>query len=345
MSKTLFRSTLSKIVTLVMVMALVVLSVPHSVGAAAITGRKVVIGSSALSASTNYTFSFTVPTTGTVIKSFDAQVCDTASGTCTQATTAAGFSSASTGTLPSQPTGLGAASGWTSSVAANKLRILNASNATTPSGSQSIAFQSVGNPTTTSGTFFLRMTTYSDSAWTTPIDTGTVAASTANQVTVTASVDEALAFTVSGTSVSLGTVTAATTGKDGTISMTASTNAGSGYAITYTGSTLTSGSNTIAAYSNAASVAGTAGFGFNLVANTVPSVGTAPSGAGSGTVSSSPQYNTANAFRFASGEQIASAAGLTNSNTYTVSYVANVAGSTPAGAYTSTISYVATPNY
>src|SRR5579883_2620821 len=71
--------------------------------AAQITGRTLTLGSSAASAATTYAFTFTVPTTGTIIKSFSADICTTASGTCT---TPSGFSNSSS-TLSSQPTGMG----------------------------------------------------------------------------------------------------------------------------------------------------------------------------------------------------------------------------------------------
>jgi hypothetical protein len=134
--------------------------------------------------------------------------------------------------------------------------------------------------------------------------------------------------------------------------MTASTNTNSGYSITYTGTALTSTSGgTIPGLTNALNgvaspAAGTAGWGFNLASNTFPTTfGAAPTGTGTGTASASPQYNTANAFRFNSTDVVAGAGAATNSNTYTLSFVANISGATPAGSYSSTISYVATPNF
>jgi len=307
---------------------------------AQLTPRKVTISNSA-SAATNvtYTFNFTVATTATAIKSVAFQFCDAASGTCN----APGSFAAGSAALGSQPTNLGAASGWTNSNSGNSIRILDAANSTVPSGAQTVVFNTVTNPTLSNSTFFVRITTYSDSAWTTPIDTGVVAASTAGQITVTASVDEALTFTLSSATVSLGTLTTGTTGKDGTTTMVASTNASTGYSVTYTGTSLTSPGGALPAYSSSASVAGTAGFGFNLMANTTPSVGTGVSGSGSGTAFTG--YGTANAFTFNSGDKIASASAPTNSNTFTLSYVANVGGATPAGAYTTTLNYVATSNF
>lgn len=308
--------------------------------AAQITGRSVTIGNSAPSASTTYTFNFTVPTTGTAIKSASFTACTTASGTCT---TPSGFSVASS-TLSSQPTGLGATSGWTVNTStAGSLRVTNSSNTTNPSGSQQVVFAGVVNPSATNSTYFFRMTTYSDASWTTVVDTGTVATSTAGQVTVTASVDEALTFTLSNTTVPLGTLTSTSTGS-GTSTMSASTNASSGYAVTVNGTTLTSGANTINALTTpTASSQGSKQFGLNLAANTTPSVGSTVSGSGSGTASTG--YSSANNFKFVSGDTVASATGPTNSNTYTISYLANIDAVTNPGAYSTVLTYVATANF
>lgn len=313
--------------------------------AAQITGRSVTISNSASGASgVTYTFTFTVPTTGTAIKSAAFQFCDAASGTCNTP----GSFAAGSAALASQPTNLGAASGWTVSNSSNSIRILNAANSTNPSSSQTVTFNTVTNPTLTNSTFFIRMTTYSDAAWTTPIDTGVVAASTAGVITVNATVDETLTFTLAAATVTLSpssiTTAAASTG---TSTMSASTNATNGYSITYSSpnSLKPAGGTALPSYSSSASSPGTAGFGINLKANTTPSVGSDPSG-GSGAAASG--YSTANSFSFVGSNvatQVASASGPTNSTSYTVSYVANIAALTAPGAYTTTFTYVATPNF
>lgn len=307
--------------------------------AAQITNRSVAIGSSVASASTTYTFTFN-RVSATPIQSVSFQACTTASGTCT---TPSGFS-VSSSTLPSQPTGLGAASGWTVSTAtAGSLRLSNSSNSTAPSTTQTVYFGAVTNPSATNSTYFFRITTYSDASWSTPLDTGTIATSTAGQITVTATVDETLTFTLSSATAALGTLTTSGTGS-ATSTMTASTNAASGYAITVNGTTLTSGSNTITALSSpTASSVNNRQFGLNLVANTTPSVGSAVSGSGSGAAASG--YNTSDSYKFVTGDTVASASAPTNSNTFTVSYIANIDGSTAAGSYSTVLTYIATANF
>jgi len=145
----------------------------------------------AAGATVTYTFGFKVATTATVVQSFDAQVCTSASGACTTPT---GFVNSASLT---QPVGLGDAAGWTANTAtAGSLRIVKAGDVATPSAtSTTVTFNNVTNPNSV-GTFFVRMTTYSDSAWTTPIDSGVTASSIVNAITVTATVDETLTLCV-----------------------------------------------------------------------------------------------------------------------------------------------------
>lgn len=308
--------------------------------ASQITARKVVIGSSIASATTSYQFTFTVPS-ATVVKSASFAACTTPSGACTPAP---GFS-ASSSTLTGQPTNLGDAAGWIVSTAtAGELRLSKTANVAAPTGSQTVSFSNVVNPSAANSTFYIRMTTFSDALWTTPIDTGVVASSTAGQVTVSASVDETLTFTLASSTVNLGSLTSSSTGK-GTSSMTVATNATNGYSVNYSGTTLTSGTNTITALSSpTASTMNSKQFGINLMSNTTPAIGSNISGAGTGAVAAG--YNTANQFKFVpAGEVVASSSTPTNSNTFTTSYIANIDDVTAAGAYSTNVTYVATANF
>ena len=328
------------------VAALAIVAVPAlqstQASAAQIINRSVVLGSSAPSASTTYAFTFTVPTTGTTVQSVSMVPCTTASGACT---TPAGWSG--TGATSSQPSsaGLGDSTGWTTTDStATELRLSKSGNGTNPTSTPvTVTFSNVTNPSALNSTFFLRITTFSAANWTTAIDTGTVASSTAGQVTVNATVDETLTFTLAAATVTLTTPTPSATGT-GTSTMSAATNAASGYSITVAGNTLT-GPSTLTAMTGAPSSTNSRQFGLNLVANTTPSVGSNVSGSGSGAANVANGYGTADSFKFSSGQTIAGATGPTNSNTFTVSYIANIDGSTLPGAYTTTLTYVATPNF
>jgi hypothetical protein len=348
-----YRKQVAKLALAVLVASTLL---PGSVSAAQITGRKLTLSTSspAAGATVTYAFDFTVPTTGTIIQSWAAQICTTASGACTMPT---GFVNSSS---ISQPTGLGDASGWTGNTAtAGSLRMSKSGNATTPSGAQTVVFNNVTNPTTANQTFYARITTYSDASWTTAIDTGTVAAATATQIQLTGVMDESLVFcvgtsitgqdcsTIAGGTINFGTFSSLST-SSGTSVMAASTNAQSGYSITISGATLTSNSNTIrAATTQEASqtgvVAGQSQFGLNLRANTVPSVGSDVTGTGVGAAAAN--YAAANQFRFVSGDVVAAASEESNANAFTSSYIVNVEGKQAAGTYTATMTYICTATF
>jgi hypothetical protein len=239
------------------------------------------------------------------------------------------------------------------------LQIADSSNATAPSGAVTLTFNNVTNPNNVNTTFYGWITTYSDAAWTpgNAIDSGVVAASTANQMTVSASVPETLTFCTgtsgitstscsgaTGTSVGLGTLTTTSTGA-ATSQMGATTNAGSGYIITVNGTTLTSGANTIAAMSSSTtSTQASSQFGINLVSNTTPSIGTNPSGAGSAAPFTG--YGTTNNFKFNNGDTVATSSGAADDfRLFTISYIANISNITPPGTYTTTLTYICTATY
>jgi len=127
--------------------------------------------------------------------------------------------------------------------------------------------------------------------------------------------------------------------------VTVATNAASGMVVTYSGTTLTSGANTITAMSTAtASSVGTEQFGINAVANTTPAVGAACSGTPT-IATAATGYAVADNFKFVSGETIVSSAGTINSTTCTISYITNITAPTAAGSYTTTLTYVATATF
>jgi hypothetical protein len=312
---------------------------PNIASAQQIMTRKVVLGSSQASIFTTYSFTFSAAQS-TTIKSIGFAACTTAAGACTPAP---GFSS-STSTLASS-SNLGSGGTWTENTATvGELRMLNASNTGAPSAGITANFDHVNNPSAANATFFMRITTYSDAAWTTPIDTGVVAASTAGQITTTARVDESLNFMLTAATVDLGTLTKTSTGT-GTSTMTVGTNGSTGYSVSYKGNTLTSGADTITAMAVAAgSTQNSKQFGINLMANTTPSVGTGVSGVGSGTAATG--YSTANQFKFnTAGDVIASAAATTDDNVFTTSYIANITSATASGFYSTVLTYTATANF
>lgn len=324
-----------------MTVALMMACYPNMASASPITDRSVQIGSSVADmANTTYDFTFTVPSTGSV-KSVSLTPCVSADGACVPVP---GFD-ASLSTLTSQPTNLGSVTGWTVDGTTTALRLKNGANSTSPTAATptTVKFSGVHNPSAANSTFYIRISTFSDSAYTDLIDSGAVATSTAGQIAVSLAINEQLTFTLATTAVNMTTPTVSAAGT-GTSSMTVSTNATKGYSISYTGSTLSSGANTITPMSSVASSSpNSKQFGLNLMQNTSPLVGTTKTGLGSGAPSAG--YNTIDQFKFASGDVLASAVVPTNTNTFTTSYIANADGSTPAGVYSTVLTYVATANF
>lgn len=326
---------------------------PFTASASQITSRSLTLGTSQGATSTSHNFTFTLPTS-TTVKSIDFLYCTTASGSCT---TPSGLTT-TTAAINGSPGNLGGAGSWTvgGTPTNGRIQIANASNTGSPSAGSTVNFNTVTNPTLSgnSTVFYVRITSYSDAAWTTALDTGTVANAVTNQIQVTASVNETLDFCAfqtgstcgagSGSTVALGTLSssAATTG---TSKLVAGTNASSGYTVQYTGATLT-GPSTIAptGTTGATSTTGTAQFGINAVSNSSPSVGSNPSG-GSGAAATN--YATANTFSYVASTltQIAQAAGATDDTLYTVSYLANIPASQAAGSYSTTITYICTATF
>lgn len=340
-----------KIFRQVAIVILLASTMTQQLMAAEITDRSLTLSNSIpLQANVNYTFNFSVPSS-TIIQSYSAQICTTASGGCT---TPAGFD-ASSATLVSQPTGFGDGSGWSVDTAdAGSLRMTNSTNSTAPGAAQAVTFGGVTNPSDTNTTFFARITTYSDASFTTAIDDGVVTASTAEEITLTGEVPPILTFCVgtsiptdcasaTGNSINFGTFSPSAT-STGVSQMRANTNAGSGYAITVRGTTMTSGSNTIPALATQTpSSIGSSQFGMNLRDNTTPNVGSDPAGPGIGTYSSN--YGTVDQFRFVDNDVVAQASGATDSNTFTVSYIVNIAPFQAAGNYSTTLSYICTATF
>lgn len=336
------------------VLILVFVLLQGTVSAATITGRKTTLSNSAgAGTSVSYTFaSDALPTAGTPVKAVVGEVCTTASGACTTPT---GFTAASA-TLASQPSGLGAASSWTNDSNAGNLRIKHTTNVTNPSGAVSIAWSGVTNPTANNTTYFIRYTTYSSDAYTGALDTGVVAVSTAQVISLTAQVDETLTFCTgtsgittsscsgaTGSTVNFGTLSPSSTAS-GISQIGVGTNAVSGYSITVNGATLTSGGNTISALATqTASSVGGEQFGLNLRDNATPNVGTDADG--SGTATPTANYNTVDQFRFVSGDSVASKGSADAFRRFHAAYIVNIGTDTEPGTYSATMTYICTATF
>lgn len=314
----------------------------------------------------NHFLSFTVPSTANV-GSVQFLYCTAAAGTCTLP---AGLVTTSA-TLSAQ-TG---ATGFTIVNTTNgSPYITRAAASITSATAVSYRLSTVTNPTTTNFSFFVRIATFASTNTSgSPIDTGTVAASTATQIVLTGTMPESLVFCTGGTVSTTGGVPDCATATAGvllfnqlfsptdtataTSQMSASTNAGSGYVVTVNGPTLTSGSNTVSAMgASTTGLRGSSQFGMNLKANTVatstPVIGAEVAPVSNGTNyrgQSTVGYNAVDTFKYNNGDTVANSAnggaGGTDAQIFSVSYVVNVPGSQPAGTYTTTLTYICTPTF
>lgn len=169
-----------------------------------------------------------------------------------------------------------------------------------------------------------------------------------SQVAVTAEVPQSLTFSVSTSTIGFGDLSSSQVryadnagGSDSAVignTLSAGTNASSGYSITVKGATLTSGLNTITALGTPADpTTDTKQFGIRIVA----------SGSGDG-VAVSP-YNHATNFAYsadaATTDVVAEATASTATNNFSVYYLASIASQTEAGSYSTTLTYVGTANF
>lgn len=359
------------------------LLLPVSASAAQIVTRSVTLqagatdGGSESGGVVNHLFTFTVPSVGNASTgSIKFEYCQLAGGACTTptglVTTAAtlGSENGATGfTIVNGTNGAPYLTRTASAINANSVLTYQLSGVTNPVYGATVP--------DTNKTFFVRISTYASTDTTgSAIDTGVVAASTAEPIILDGTMPESLIFCTGetvGLDIATSTVPDCSTATDGTISfnqlfsptdtatassqMAASTNATAGYVISINGPTLTSGSNTIAGMAAAAlGVRGTAQFGLNLKANTAltstPAVGieVAPSAnATNRRGQAATNYDTVDNFKFTTGDIVANSynggPGGTDAQIYTVTYIANVPGSQPAGTYTTTLTYICTPTF
>jgi hypothetical protein len=191
-------------------------------------------------------------------------------------------------------------------------------------------------------------------------DTGTlavpiVASSPSAVVAVSATVLPIITFSNDHNSVGFGNLsyTAATYANSGATgsttdttahTLTIVTNAPSGYSLTYNGANPTSGSNHIPTANGtttiASSASGTPGTEQFAISATAPTTGTIASGYAN--VGSS-----SDAWKFvpSAATALASSTGPAASDAIAMHYLANIAGSTPVGSYTTSITYIATGNF
>lgn len=356
------KNKFKKVVSGTLVFASMLLSVTGSAKAANMTSASVLLsGSRPSQAATTYTLGFKPGTGGTLRCT---EVVYSTSPTLFGAGTApGGLSTGAPSTLGSL-TGLAGSYTLTNVTAYSQTIASAAGDTVTTATVIAIPLAAMVNPTTAQ-TYFARISTFTDQACTTAMDSVVVAFAITTGTTVSATVDPSLVFVVNGIApaafyknavpVSLlctDTATAVTfpvnmaSGSAYTCaqSLTTSTNATSGYTVTLRGThtstnfmKATVNEITNAAGTNASPVAwipATESFGYTT-SDSVLGTGTTGRFAADDTWAQVPIAT--------SPAEVAFAAGPVNGDVANIGYKIEFIGTTKAGSYSGTIVYVATP--
>ena len=258
--------------------------------------------------------------------SFDAVSGIPASGTVT-ITFPSGFSAISTSSATSSM------SGATFSVSGNVITVTNGSTAVTAGTTVTISGITATNPSTASSSTTQYIITVSDSGG----DSASIAVAivTSSQVSVTATINPTITFSISSNSINFGVLTTASVTTESN-TLTLSTNAGSGASISIqdTRAGLYNIAHAYTIHSNTTTLAaGSEGYGVNASSSSL-TVQSPFSGTGDsvGAITTSTQT-------------IASVTAPVNNSTTTVNYLASISNITPSGPYSDTITYIATGTF
>jgi hypothetical protein len=313
--------------------------------------RSIILGSSAPDAVNTYRLGFTVTTAGP-LGSIKLEFCENSPLLTEPCNAPAGFD-ISNATLLSE-TG---ETGFNIDALTTANSLLLSRTPAVSAGGVQVAYE-LGNVHNASalGTSYARISTYATSDGSGPIsDEGGLAYSLVPAFAVNAEVPPYIimcvgvsitgtdCLTASGDYVNMGDFSP-TAPRTGSTQVVLATNAPSGYIITISGNTMTSGNNVIPNLTSpTVSIPGSSQFGINLRANSSPTAGTEPVGGGSG--SPAPDYNIPNRFTYRSGDIIASFNNVENYRKYTITYLVNVNRNQPPGIYSSTYTFTGTGNF
>lgn len=352
------RKYASAFLTVLLMLGTFSFFVPNSLFAASLqSGSLTLSDSRPNTASVSYTFSFSNVTT-TPIKCISVQFSDASTGGSKPAgLTITGATFGGTSTYVPTP------ASWTvTNNNTSGLTTLTYATGETPASSsaRTVVLNAITNGSTAATTYFVRFATFNNvDCATSPVDNQTIAFIYTNGQVVSATVDPTLSFTIAGVAsaqtvngVTTNVSTTATTVPLGTLStstntvaaqdLTVGTNAQSGYTVTirYTGA-LTNGTANFTNFAspNSApttfSAAGTEAFGYTTNDATL----------GTGTAA---RFTSSGGQKFAgfttSPLEVAYSA-TAASETTRVGYQAGISAATPAGSYTTTVVFVATPTY
>jgi len=250
-------------------------------------------------------------------------------------------------------------SGFNIAVRSSNHITLSRTPAVVGAGMSSYTFDNILNPTSAAvaHSYAIRLSTYASTDTSGPIiDLGSVLTQVTNDITLETQVPPMLIFCVAATvSQDCGSSAGGNYSDMGDLSpsstltatsqMAVGTNASNGFVITANGPTMEAGANIINSLSvPTPSAPGNSQFGINLVANTVPAVGSDPDGAFTNAVVN-PNYAQQNQYAYNDGDEVALSPSVSLVRRYTVSYIVNAPPTLRPGVYTTTITYICTGRF
>lgn len=169
------------------------------------------------------------------------------------------------------------------------------------------------------------------------------------QAGATTTAEPTLTFSVNTASVSLGSLSTSIT-RTGTATFNVLNYTSYGYIVQIIGNTPSNGAHNLTNLSSpTAPATNTEQFGINLVANTNPiTYGANPTQVPDSSFSfgaAASGYDTANAYKYVSGNTIATATKSSGQTNYTISYIANISNNAPGGSYSGNQVIVCTGTY
>lgn len=344
----LYRLKICLLALLILVVPVLAFS-PNFAKAAELQDRSITIGTSVPSAVTTHRFDFTIGTAAS-LGSIQLEYCTNTAFIGSPCTVPPGFD-ASAAVISAEAGEVGFSIHPSST--SNNI-ILTRAPAMSVAGPVSYTFSNVTNPSTNQSVF-VRLSTYATTDATGPLtDNGAVVFVITSGLGIGGFVPPYLAFcaaitvgpqcsSVNGSYNDFGNF-AVTQTKTTTTQFSGATNDPAGYNVFVLGTTMTAGTHTITANSSPSpSTIGSSQFGINLRDNSSPNIGNNPTGVG--TLLPTPDYGTANNYKFQNGDLIASSPLSTDYNIFTVSYIVNISSSQEIGRYSTTMTYLAVANF
>ncbi len=239
----------------------------------------------------------------------------------------------------------------------NRLLLSRAPVAPTSPTRSSYTFEDVINPTNIDQAFAIRIKTFASVDGSgSQVDFGSVRGQVTEGIIIETQVPPMLIFCLaqvvfdncSGTNevyyTDMGELTPETT-LTAQSQMAVGTNASAGFSIIAHGMPMSAGTNTIPTLAfPTLSQVGTSQFGINLVANTMPEVGSDPEGLWANAVASL-DYSQPDHYKFVSGDEVAYSPNVSLMKKFTVSYIVNASPGLRAGVYTTTVNFIATGRF